>query len=165
MREGSRTLLIALLVIVLLAGAGAGCDGRMSARASSEPSDAFVTNRVVEVRIVMKEEDWTASQLNAPLEQYVRADFWFDGELIPDVAVRPKGNSSLQAACRSGSPRLSLKVDFNLLNAARTFRGLKKLNFNNGFKDPTLIRERLAYELFDPDGHTYSPCVPCRSLG
>jgi len=111
--------------------------------------DAFIADRVVEIRVVMNDDDWTSCQLNALEKQYVQADFWFDGELIPDVAVRPKGNSSLRHVAGGRSPRLSLKVDFNLFNAAQTFRGLKKLNLNNGFKDPTLIRERIAYELFD----------------
>ena len=141
-----------LLVIILLATAAIGCDGQVSGLARSGNLDPFITDRVVTVRIVMDEEDWTACQQNALAEQYVRADFWFDGELVPDVAIRPKGNSSLKQAVNSKSPRFSLKVDFNLFNSARTFRGLKKLNFNNGWSDPTLIRERLAYELFDQMG-------------
>ncbi len=109
--------------------------------------DPFVTDRVVTVRIVMKEEDWNYCMENPLEEEYVIADFWFDGELVPSVAVRPKGNSSLKFVVEDGSHRLSLKVDFNKIDSTQTFRGLKKLNFHNGFRDPTLIRERLAYEL------------------
>lgn len=110
--------------------------------------DPFVTDRIVTVRIVMKEEDWNYCMENALEEEYVIADFWFDGELVPSVAVRPKGNSSLQYVVEDGSNRLSLKVDFNKIDSRQTFRGLKKLNFHNGFRDPTFLRERLAYELF-----------------
>jgi spore coat protein CotH len=142
---------VGLLAMVVLAAGALGCGG-VSGGIRTQGRDAFVTDRVVEVRIVMKDEDWTSCQVNALAEEYVRADFWFDGELIPDVAVRPKGNSSLKQATSSKSPRFSLKVDFNFFNSARTFRGLKKLNFNNGWSDPTLIRERLAYELFEQMG-------------
>ena len=31
----------------------------------------------------------------------------------------------------------------------RIFEGLKKLNLNNGFSDPSFIRETLGYELFE----------------
>ena len=151
-RKCGKAVLPGLLVMLVLAGSAAGCDVRVSAEASSGDPGPFITDRVVEVRIVMKEEDWTACRENAREEQYVRADFWFDGELVPDVGVRPKGNSSLRSAVDSGSPRFSLKVDFNLFNSARTFRGVKKLNLNNGFSDPTFIRERLAYELFEQMG-------------
>ncbi len=148
----NNVVFIGLLLVMVLTAGGVGCSPLELAQASSENSGAFITDRVVEVRIVMKDEDWKACQDNAIAEQYVRADFWFDGELTPDVAVRPKGNSSLREAVMSRSPRFSLKVDFNLLNSARTFRGLKKLNLNNGFSDPTLIRECLAYEIFEQMG-------------
>jgi len=144
-RSNRKAMLAGLVAIVILAAGLPGCTEGIA----PQQRDAFITDRVVEVRIVMREEDWTASRTNALAKQYVRADFWFDGELVPDVAVRPKGNSSLRSVFQRGSPRLSLKVDFNFFNAARTFRGVKKLNFNNGFKDPTLIRERIAYGLFD----------------
>lgn len=137
-----------LLGLSVLAAGGAESDTHAAVQEPSDVLDAFITDRVVEVRIAMSEEDWTNCQRNALKEQYVLATFWFDGELVPDVAVRPKGVSSLQSVVSSESPRLSLKVDFNLFNSVRTFRGLKKLNFHNGFRDPTLIRERLAYELF-----------------
>ncbi len=144
--------LIGIAVLVVVAGTTVGCDGSAQAGPLSADAGAFVTDRVVAVRIAMKAEDWTALRTNAQAEEYVRADFWFDGELVPDVAVRPKGNSSLRTTVASGSPRLGLKVDFNLFNRARNFRGLRKVNLNNGFSDPTLIRECLAYELFDQMG-------------
>jgi len=143
-----KVIFVQLLVISVLTTGAAGC----ASQVPSEGLNPFITDRVVEVRIVMKEEDWTSCQVNAMAEEYVLADFWFDGELVPDVAVRPKGNSSLLFVAASGSPRFSLKVDFNLFNRARHFRGLKKVNLNNGWSDPTLIRERLAYELFEQMG-------------
>ena len=141
-----QSLAIALAVIAL------GCDIQSPPPVSSKNQSAFVTDRVVEVRIVMKERDWDSCWLDARAERYVPADFWFDGELVPGVAVRPKGSSSLLSVCEIGSPRISLKVDFNRLYPSHTFRGLKKLNYHNGFRDPTLIRELLAYEVFTQMG-------------
>ena len=117
-----------------------------------ETLDPFSPEQVVTVRIVMAEKDWEWIRTNARAEQYVRADFWFDGHRYPNVAVRPKGNSSLMSVASSGSPRLSLKVDFNFFNSAQTFRGLKKLSLNNGFSDPTYIREIVSYEIFKEMG-------------
>jgi hypothetical protein len=42
-----------------------------------------------------------------------------------------------------------LKVDFNFFNSSLSFRGLKKLSLNNGFSDPTYLREVLGYEVFE----------------
>jgi spore coat protein CotH len=127
----------------------AGCGGRTSGQVEDEYSGPLYDDRVVTVRIVMASEDWEFMQKNARAEEYEKADFWFDDELVPDVAVRPKGNSSLMSIARSGSARMSLKVDFNFFNSSRTLYGLKKVNLNNGFSDPTLIREVLSYELFE----------------
>jgi len=145
----SRTVCLGLVILIIISVGGLVYIGANSGRVFSEDLEPFITDRVVEVRIVMSGDDWEKCLLEALKEEYVRADFYFDGELVPDVAVRPKGNSSLNSVYRSGSIRLSFKVDFNFFNTARTFRGLKKLNFNNGFHDPTLIREHLSYEIFD----------------
>jgi spore coat protein CotH len=107
----------------------------------------FDPNRVATIRIIMKADDWQQLKNNIRAEQYFRADFWFDGQPFKNVAIRPKGMSSLMSA--RGGDRMPLKVDFNFFNTAQTFRGIKKLNLNNGFSDPTLIRETIAYELFE----------------
>lgn len=149
MNKAINAVLISLIFVIVLVGTGVtGCKERVSMQVPSRDGDAFVTDRVVDVYIHMKPELWKNLQSRAEKEQYYKADFWFDGELVPDVAVRAKGSSSLKYVIEDGSIRLSLKVDFNLLNDARQFRGLKKLNFHNGFRDPTVIRESLAYELF-----------------
>ena len=132
----------------MLAGSVISCsDG--TGQENSRNSGPFYLDRVVEVRLVTAEEDWEFMQANPLLEEYVKADMWFDDELIPDIAVRTKGNSSLMTTASSGSIRFSLKADLNFFNSARDLEGVKKLCFNNGFSDPTLMREFLSYEIFD----------------
>lgn len=141
--------LLVVMLLGIMVSVMAGCGGQTSGQAEDEGSAPFYDDRVVTVRIVMSEEDWEYMQQNATAEEYAQADLWYDGELIPDVAVRPKGNSSLMSAASSGTARFSLKVDLNFFNSARNLDGVKKLNFNNGFSDPTFIREILGYELFE----------------
>ena len=74
---------------------------------------------------------------------YVHAEFRCGSSVLPDVGVRYKGNSSYWM----GAPKYSFKVDFNRYVQGQVFYGLKKLNFNNNFKDPSLMRERLGYGL------------------
>ncbi len=145
--QGTGLLLAGLLLIIGLPGCG-----QVSAQAEGEDSAPFYDDRVVTVRLVMDEDDWGYMQRNAINEEYAMADLWYDGELIPAVAVRPKGNSSLNSAVQSGTARFSLKVDLNFFNSARNLYGVKKLNFNNGWSDPTFIRETLAYEIFEQMG-------------
>lgn len=142
------TRLAGICLVVIFVINLTGCVGQDEV----DESTPFYEDRVATVRIVMSEEDWEYMQANARAEEYATADFWLDDELVSDVAVRPKGNSSLMSVAQSGTSRMSLKVDFNFFNSARTLYGLKKVNLNNGFSDPTLIREVLSYELFEEMG-------------
>lgn len=60
-----------------------------------------------------------------------------------NVNVRLKGNSSY------GHPgnKKSFKIDFNDNVQGQNYDGLKKLNFNNGFKDPTFMREKIFFDV------------------
>jgi len=145
---GYSGILLAVLLLTTLAVGLGGCSGTASDKTKYTAENLFRDDRVATVRILMSDSSWENTRKNAIAENYVKADLWFDDLLVPDVAVRPKGNSSLMSVARSGTARMSLKVDINFFNAARDLGGVKKLNFNNGFSDPTLIREVLAYDLY-----------------
>lgn len=144
-----KTIILTILFIIVVTAGSTGCYHDTEEQTSVNNNYPFYTDRVATVRMVMSEDDWAFLQKNARAEQYVRADMWFDGQRIPDIAIRPKGNSSLSTAVGSGSIKFGLKVDLNFFNSARNLNGIKKLNFSNGFSDPTFIREVLAYELFE----------------
>ena len=140
---------LALLAVAMVAVLAARYKQLLPAAGYEDP---FQPDRVAVVRIRIPQKDWQWLLANPRAEQYVRADFQYDNQIIHNVAVRPKGNSSLMSVAGSGSPRLSLKIDFNFFNSAQSFRGLKKLCLNNGFSDPSFIREVLGYEIFDQMG-------------
>jgi spore coat protein CotH len=140
-------LLLAVFLVAPLCIGLTGCDAQDEALAQDDPAP-FYSDRVVTVRFVMSEDDWEYMQDNALEEQYARADMWYDDKLVEDIALRPKGNSSLNTTVKNGSIRFSLKADLNFFNSARNLDGVKKLNFNNGFSDPTFMRETLAYDIF-----------------
>ena len=144
----SLLIMLALISVISLVG----CVGPTGTSSTADSDAPFYTDRVVTVRFVMTDEDWTYLQASAREESYAQADMWYDGELIPDIAVRPKGNSSLSSTISSGSIKFGLKADLNFFNSARNLDGIKKLNFNNGWSDPTFIREVLSYELFEQMG-------------
>lgn len=169
MRSTQRRCVLAVAVAAALgvSGLAGGCgdaDGLSSGAAlaqtaetveatlASRYDDVFPDDRVQTVRIVMPQEQWDSLVKNARAEEYYEADLTIDGELVEGVAVRAKGMSSLAQVAATGDDRLSLKVDVNFFNSARTYHGLKKLNFNNGFSDPTLMREFLGYELMAAAG-------------
>ena len=59
------------------------------------------------------------------------------------VGVRLKGNSSYMHP----GDKKSFKIDFNKFVSGQNYDGLKKLNFSNGFKDPTCMREKLFFDV------------------
>jgi spore coat protein CotH len=152
MKHLRTTGIVALILTALLAPALAGCAYAGLTAATPDDGAPFYQDRVSTVRILMGEEDWAFCMEHPFAEQYVQADFWFNDELVPDVGVRTKGNSSLSQAAAWDSPRLPLCVDFNLFNKARAFHGLKKVFLNNGWSDPTLVREVVTYKLFEEFG-------------
>jgi len=78
--------------------------------------------------------------------EYVPTDIRFDGRIWKDVGVRFKGNSSLKSM--PNGLKKPFKFDFDRFIEGQDFFGYQKLNFSNGFKDPSFLREKLAYHLF-----------------
>lgn len=141
------------LLILLTASAGlSGCKVSPSAHSGDKTINPFYENRVATVRIVMPEKDWETLKVRAYNKEYFKADFWFDGELVPGVGIRTKGNASLMETVNWKSERFPLAVDFNLFNRELSFHGIKKMHFNNGWSDPTLIRDVISYDIFNKMG-------------
>lgn len=82
---------------------------------------------------------------------YVRATVRFGDEVYENVGLRFKGNSSFMGALRDPL-RKPYKMDFDEFVEDQEFHGFKKLNFSNAFKDPSMLREKLAYDLFAKAG-------------
>lgn len=139
------------------AGASVAADSGVSQSSdagSSPPSSAvlFPSDRVVEVHLEMAPSDWTAILADPLAEIYFPGNIVYDGQRVDNVAIRVKGNSSLNAVARSGGDRFSFKVDINRQIEDQELLSKKKLNFNNGYHDPSMMREHLAYEVMNSIG-------------
>jgi len=89
---------------------------------------------------------------------WVPVSVGFAGKWWQQVGMRYKGNSSLRSAWQQGVRKLSFRLNFDRyeddypeLDDQRFF-GFKKMTFSNGFKDPSLIRDKLAADLFRQAG-------------
>jgi spore coat protein H len=82
----------------------------------------------------------------------------FDGLTWWQVGMRYKGNSSLRSAFTEGVRKLPFRLSFDkyeddnpeLLN--QRFFGFKKMTFSSGFKDESLIRDKVAADVFREAG-------------
>lgn len=77
-----------------------------------------------------------------------------DGLEWTHVGMRYKGNSSLQGAWSSCIKKLSFRLDFDQFEQEfpeildQRFFGFKKMTFSNGYKDSSLIRDKLGADIF-----------------
>ncbi|HEX6245849.1 MAG TPA: CotH kinase family protein, partial [Polyangiales bacterium] len=85
---------------------------------------------------------------------YVPAAIHVDGEVWKHAGIRYKGNSSLATSWRSGSPKLPLRLKFDEFEDIhpetrnQRYHGFQSLSLSNAQEDPTLIRSKLAKDVF-----------------
>lgn len=119
--------------------------------AANVPYVLFSDSEVFTVKVSMEDSDWQTLLNEGQEENWYPADFEFNGAVMEGVAIRTKGQSSLSAVSRLSSSdksygRYGFKIDFNKYKDQK-FMGMKLLAFNNGYADPTMMRDSVAYRL------------------
>ena len=112
-------------------------------------SKLFNTDEVIKVDIRMDEDTWNEMLANAMSEEYYVCDVVINGQRVNNVAIRPKGNTSLSAiAMDSETDRFSLKLEFDHFTEGQTCFGLDKLILNNNYADATNMKEAVIYDMY-----------------
>lgn len=89
---------------------------------------------------------------------FVPAEVFYNGKEWYRVGVRFKGNSSLQSTWQAGNMKLSFKLDFDEFEDDypqidnQRFYGFKKLSLKNNFNDRSMLREKVAGDIFRTAG-------------
>ena len=123
--------------------------------------DTFFNSSVVhDISITFLDPDWSDSLTqykwysdNLDSNVYLPASVTIDGTVLDSVGVRYKGNSSYYNYPTTKKP---LKLDFNEFISGQVFDGLKKMNLNNLYQDPTFMREKLFLDFIKSQG-LYGP--------
>lgn len=146
-----------LMNIVALAGMGCADagdrEGPSEAIPEPEASELFDWPAVPTFQITLPPERWQYLQQHAVDEEYEPAELTFEGRSVGQVGLRFKGNVGTLASCFDANgnqtcPKLSMKVKFDKYDPELRFYGLKRLNLHSMAKDPSLLREKLAYDLY-----------------
>lgn len=145
-----------------------------SGSASPDYSTVFPSNEVNRFDIVISEDNWATMQDDLediyggggmgqgqfPDETpiYVPCDLFFEGKQWYNVGIRYKGNSSLQSSYNTGNGKLPLRLqmdkfedDYPEINNQR-FYGFKEISMANNFDDPSVMREKVACDVFRANG-------------
>lgn len=85
---------------------------------------------------------------------WIPCDIHFKNEQWTNVGIRLKGNSSLHTTYERGIKKYSFKLDFDEFEddypeiKNQRFYGFKQINLNNNYDDASLMREKVAADLF-----------------
>lgn len=120
------------------------------------PYELFSDNKVFTVKINMSEASYNDLVARPLLKRWYPADLEFNGATVEDVRVRAKGTSTLRyigslKRDHKSFGRYSFRVAFHKGKSGK-FMGMKRLDFNSGYGDPTLMRDAVAYRVLREAG-------------
>ena len=133
-----KTILSALLITTMISHSKAQIDG----------DNLFAQDQVVEIYLTFSQVSyWDSLEAYYANEDYLAADLTIvdvtGTYAYSNVGVRFKGNSTYNHP----NNKKSLKIDFNEYVSGQNYDGIKKLNLNNCFKDPSLMREKIFFDV------------------
>ena len=131
----TRSVVIAPLVAALLLSAVPA-----SAQTAAE---LFDINTLQEIRLSVSSRDLRTLRENPHLNTYYTADLTWRSVKVRNVGIRSRGLGS-----RNGR-KLGLRVDMNRYTKGQKFLGLSTIILDNLWQDDALIRERLAFTMFE----------------
>ncbi|MCD4737238.1 MAG: CotH kinase family protein [Bacteroidales bacterium] len=102
-------------------------------------------NTINTIEIVFEQQNWNylLDSLYAEGEGRLQGTAFINGQQFDSVGVRYKGNSSYQP--NLVKKPLNIKLDYIIPD--QKVEGYGTLKLSNGFKDPSLVRETLGYEI------------------
>jgi hypothetical protein len=157
-RRSQPARLAALLLLLATAGAGQRSDPAIAAPRVPivDQFDVFSDRAIRTYSLELPEGRWRKLREQALAERWAAATLDVDGVRVGVVGVRFKGATGTLAACfedgRELCAKLSIKLRFDRYAPERRFFGLQRLNFHSMKRDPSWMRERLAYRVFEDAG-------------
>jgi spore coat protein H len=116
---------------------------RHPASSSVDYGTVFDDSRVRRVDVALNTEDWATMWSDPPAKHQVQADAVVFGERLDDVGFRMRGQFSL----RESGQKKPWKIDTDAYVEGQEFHNLRQLMFTNNIGDPSMLQEKLAYDL------------------
>lgn len=95
--------------------------------------------------ITINKEDFDNMMKNPKEKEYKKASVEIAGVKYEDVAIKTKGNSTIDGVKKINGNKYGLKINFSKYNDNN--KDLSDLHLNNGFYDETQMKEYISYEL------------------
>ncbi len=97
-----------------------------------------------QVSLTMAPEDWQSILDDSRGDEWRHATLVYDGVTVPDVGIRPSGESSRYP----GNPKMSIRVRFDAFPDHGKFGGIDVLKLKGNIDDSSMIRDRLSYFVY-----------------
>lgn len=112
---------------------------------SQSSPDLFADGRIAEVRLAIREPDWSSALDSLKLygEEMIVATAEIDGVKYPNVGVRYRGQGSYTYK----GPRNPFQVRLDYVHPDQHHSGLKSFVLSNSLRDPSLLREYLGFAI------------------
>ncbi|MBI4930033.1 MAG: CotH kinase family protein [Bacteroidetes bacterium] len=121
----------------------------------------FNSSSIHTINIILTQPNWWDSltyYYNDGATQYMIASVTFDSLQLDSVGIRLKGNSSYG---HDGTKK-PIKLDLDRFISTQEIDGMSKINLNNGFLDPSMMREKLFLDFINKEGLPSPRCTYAR---
>jgi spore coat protein CotH len=119
--------------------------------AAAQDIDIYDLMRVREVKLRFAQNNWDVlldSLKQSGDDQRLLGEVTIDGIKYDSIGVRYKGNSSYHNVRNQESSKLPFNIKVDFKKKKQTFPGgYTSLKLSNSFRDPSFLREVLAYEI------------------
>lgn len=111
--------------------------------AAQTAADLFDPNSVQEIRLSVNSRDFATLRAHTELNTWYPADLAWRGTKVRNVGIRSRGQGSRNPT------KPGFRVDFAHYTAGQTLVGLSTIVLDNIWQDDSLLRERLAFTMFE----------------
>lgn len=124
--------------------------GFVSTGFSNDGDSTFNSLRILDIQINFWQPNfWDSLLATHSNDTTMVCNVNIEGTQLDSVGIKIKGNSSFNSY--PGNKK-SLKIEFDQYVDTLRFDGLKVINLNNCFKDPTLVREKIMLDFLRATG-------------
>ena len=131
------------VVVAAAFGITFACGGSALAQTAAE---LFDQTTIQEIRLSVNSRDLATLRANVQLNTFYTADLQWKNVKVRNVGIRSRGTGSRNPI------KLGLRVDMDRYTTGQTLAGLSSIVLDNLWQDDALIRERLAFTLFEKMG-------------
>ena len=109
------------------------------------PAELYDDTRLINLHLEFPEPDfWEQLNVHIQDEEDIPATLIAEGERYEGIGVRFKGKTSFLG----GGFKKPFNLSVDAFVPTQRLWGYKTLNLNNGYVDPTLVREKILYDVF-----------------